>query len=424
MATALSPTAAELRAAFDAPAPLTLGLEEELMVLDPASLDLLPRADDVLALLDGDERFKPELPAAHLEIVTPPLARVGSAVDALGAARRDLVAAASGVARFAAAGVHPFARGEGVLNGDVRYQATALEYGPIARRQLVCGLQVHVAVGGADRSLAIYNVLRSYLPELAALAANAPYYEGADTELASVRPKISEQLPRQGVPPAIESWEWFAGELAWRSAAGAAPGGRRWWWELRPHPSYGTLEVRVPDAQATVADAAAVAAVAQSLVAWLAERYDAGDLDPVPVPTWRIEENRWSACRDGVTGTLADLATGERRPTRACLLELLETLAGTAQRLGCAGELASARSLVERNGAIRQREAGDARAATAWLADAYLEGLDGVRREPWPAPAAAAARPRSGSPPPGSCCTAAEAGGPPPPRSGSPPRRR
>jgi carboxylate-amine ligase len=372
MADPSPPTAAELRAAFDAPAPLTLGLEEELMVLDPASLDLLPRALDVLALLEGDQRFKPELPAAHLEIVTPPLARVSEAVAALAAARRDLVAAGAGMARFAAAGVHPFAAGEGVLNGGPRYELTAREYGRIARRQLVCGLQVHVAVGGADRSLAVYNALRRYLPELAALAANAPYHEGVDTELASVRPKISEQLPRQGVPPAIESWEWFARELAWGSAAGAVPGVRRWWWELRPHPSYGTLEVRVPDAQATAADAAAVAAVAHALVGWLAERYDAGLLEEAePVPTWRIEENRWSACRDGVTGTLADLGTGERRPTRERLLELLETLAGPADRLGCAGELASARELVERNGAIRQREAGDPRAATAWLADAF-----------------------------------------------------
>jgi carboxylate-amine ligase len=372
MAVSRPPTAAEIRAAFDAPPPLTLGLEEELMVLDPASLDLLPRASDVLALLDGDERFKAELPAAHLEIVTPPLARVGEAVAALAAARRDLVEAAAGTARFAAAGVHPFAAGEGVLTPDPRYEPTATEYGRIARRQLVCGLQVHVAVGGADRSLAVYNALRSYLPELAALAANAPYHEGVDTGLASVRPKLSEQLPRQGVPPAIESWEWFARELAWGSAAGAVPGARRWWWEVRPHLTYGTLEVRVPDAQATLADAAAVAAVAHALVAWLAERYDAGALAGVaPAPTWRIEENRWSACRDGVAGTLADLVTGERRPARERLLELLETLAETAGRLGCAAELASARELVERNGAIRQREAGDPRAATAWLADAF-----------------------------------------------------
>jgi carboxylate-amine ligase len=372
MADRSPPTAAQLRAAFDAPAPLTLGLEEEVMVLDPSTLDLLPRALDVLALLDGDARFKPELPAAQLEIVTAPEARVGDAMAVLAAARRDLAAAASGSARFAAAGVHPFAAAEGVHNDGERYRLTAREYGRIARRQLVCGFQVHVAVGGADRSLAVYNALRSYLPELAALAANSPYHEGADTGLASVRPKISEQLPRQGVPPALESWDVFARELAWGAAA---DGGGRWWWELRPHPAFGTLEVRVPDSQASVTDATAVAAVVHALVGRLAERYDEGGLDGAPVPTWRIEENRWSACRDGVEGTLADLATGGRHRTRDRLLELLEEIAGTAERLGCAAELASARALVERNGAMRQREAGDPRAATAWLADAFTDGM-------------------------------------------------
>jgi carboxylate-amine ligase len=183
-------------------------------------------------------------------------------------------------------------------------------------------------------------------------------------------------LPRQGVPPAIASWEDLAAALAWGAAAGSVPEPRRWWWELRPHPSYGTLEIRVPDAQARLADAAAVAAVAHALVAHLAARLDAGELPP-PAPTWRIEENRWSACRDGVEGTLADLETGIRRPTRERLHTLLDELADDAARVGCAGELAGAHDLVVCNGAMRQRAAarsGGPRAATQWLADAYLEG--------------------------------------------------
>ena len=144
----------------------------------------------------------------------------------------------------------------------------------MARRQLVCALQVHVAVGGADRSLAVYNALRPWLPAIAALAANAPYHDGRDTGMASIRPKISELLPRQGIPPAISSWDAFADALRWGVASGAMPVPGRWWWELRPHPAYGTLEVRVPDAQATVADAAAVTALVVCLVAWLAERHD------------------------------------------------------------------------------------------------------------------------------------------------------
>ncbi len=154
--------------------------------------------------------------------------------------------------------MHPFAAPLGELNGGERYDLTADEYGDIARSQLVCALQVHVAVGGADRTLAVYNGLRPWLPLVAALAANAPFHAGRDTGLASIRPKIGEQLPRQGIPPAIGSWEAFAAALAWGAASGAVPEPRRWWWELRPHPAYGTLEVRVPDAQSTVAEAGAV----------------------------------------------------------------------------------------------------------------------------------------------------------------------
>jgi carboxylate-amine ligase len=152
------------------------------------------------------------------------------------------------------------------------------------------------------------------------------------------------------------------------------PEPRRWWWELRPHSSYGTLEVRVPDSQARLVDAWAVAAVVRSLTAWLAARHDGGDLPP-PVASWRIEENRWWALRDGVEGSLADLASGQQVSTRERLLELLETLAPFGE--GDEG-LVHARSLVECNGAMRQRACGSARAAAGWLADVYAQERSGT----------------------------------------------
>jgi len=163
--------------------------------------------------------------------------------------------------------------------------------------------------------------------------------------------------------------------LAWGASSGNFATARTWWWELRPHTTYGTLEFRVPDAQSSVADAIAIAAVTQSLVAWLAERYEAGERDHV-AETWVIAENRWSACRHGVEGTIADLQTGERRATRECLLELFDTLTPIAARLGSGCDLARARDLAQRNGAIAQREAAgdcDVRAATSWLAERFRE---------------------------------------------------
>jgi glutamate---cysteine ligase / carboxylate-amine ligase len=373
-----TPTAAALRDAFDAPAPLTIGLEEELMLLDPDTLDLLPRAADVVGPA-GDARFKLEMPAAQLELTLPPARSVPEAIAALVAARRDLAAAAEPVGRLAAAGAHPWAASIGVLNLGDRYAATEAEYGDAARRQLVCALQVHVAVGGADRSLAVYNGLRAWLPLLAALAANAPFHDGRDTGMASIRPKIAGLLPRQGIPPELASWDAFASALAWGAASGAVPAPRSWWWELRPHLAFGTLELRVPDAQTTVADAAAVAALAHALVGWLAARHDAGE--PLETgATWRLEENRWSAARWGMDASLADLATGRRLPARERLAALLAELAPVADQLGCAAELADVERLAARNGAVRQREVaaagGGVGAVTAWLADAYVPSAD------------------------------------------------
>ena len=264
--------------------------------------------------------------------------------------------------------MHPFAAPLGELNAGERYDAILGDYGDVARSQLVCSLQVHVALGSADRSLAVYNALRGHLPELAALAANAPFHAGRDTGFASIRPLIGGLLPRQGVPPAIPSWEAFAEMLAWV----AEP--RLWWWELRPHPAFGTLEVRVCDAQTTVPEAAAVAAFVHALVAWLGERHDAGEQLGAP-ESWRIAENRWVAARHGLDGRFADLVTGERRPVRDVLRSRLETLAPVAERLGCDVELATAHALVETNGALRQRavaDGGDLVGVAGWLADRFL----------------------------------------------------
>jgi carboxylate-amine ligase len=372
------PTAAELRARFDAAGGYTVGIEDEVMVLDPDTLELAPRGSEVLELMGEDPRFKLELPAAQLEIVTAPTATVLEAAAALLDARRELVARTGDLARFAGAGWHPTSPGRGELNDVPRYARVIDDYRPVIDRQLVCALQVHVSVPGAERALAVYNTARAYMPWLAALAANAPFYEGRDSGLASVRPKVGELLPRQGIPPAFDSWEDYADGMAWGAGTGAFPDASNWWWDLRLHPGLGTLELRVPDGQRTVADAAGIAAVAQSLVAWLAERQDQGELES-PAPTWRIEENRWWACRDGVEGKLADMSSGTLRSTRECLHELLDRLDPIAARLGAADALACARELVECNGALAQRRVA-ARAGIpavpGWLASQFIR--------PWP----------------------------------------
>ncbi|QEC49741.1 YbdK family carboxylate-amine ligase [Baekduia soli] len=366
--------AARPRAAFDHAEPLTVGMEEEYMLLRPGTWDLLPRADAVLRRLQGDRRFQAEMPAAQLEAVTPPVQTVPAAAAALREARGALADAAGGIGVLASGGVHPFAAGEGALTRGPRYEAIASEYAWAARRQLAFGLHVHVAVAGADVALGVYNALREHLPALAALGAGAPFHEGADSGLASMRPKICDLLPRQGVPPVMPTWDALEAAWRWGAATGTFSATDGWWWELRLHPRYGTVEVRVPDAQATTADASALAAVVHALVATLADRAAAGTL-PEPAESWRIAENRWSACRHGVRGRWSDVRTGEVRDTADVLGDLLDDLAPAAARLGCAAELQSARDLVlhPRDALIREVAAeGGARAVAAWLADRFL----------------------------------------------------
>jgi carboxylate-amine ligase len=300
---------------------------------------------------------------------------VSEAAAALRTARRRLATAATGIGLLAAAGVHPFSAPEGELSTDERYEAIAREYGCIARRQLVFGLHVHVAVRPAVRALAVYNALRSYLPGLAALSANAPFHAGVDTGLQSIRPKLAENLPRQGIPPAFASFEELASTLRWGARAGVLTDPRQWWWELRLHPWFGTIEVRVCDAQTTVAESTTLAAVIHALCIWLAQRHDGGDLPP-PAPTWRIEENRWSACRHGIRGTFADLQTGKPMPAREWVAALLDELAPTAARICCADELAAANTLLERPTAERYRTIAarhGLRGLVTWLAKRFLD---------------------------------------------------
>ena len=352
-----------IRQRFDATDAGTIGLEEEILILDRETLMPVARAGDVVEVA-GDPLVKVEMPSCQIEIISRPRHSALDAVADLVRGRRLVAAACSELGVVpAAATVHPVVAALGPSSSD-RHRAIEAEFGEVARRQVVGSLQVHVALGDATCALAVYNTLRGYLPELAALAASAPFYEGRDTGFASIRPLICGLLPRQGVPPAFESWDEFAAALSWGRHSGSVPEPRRWWWELRPHIHFGTLEVRVPDVQATSVAAGSIAEVVSALVQWLAARHHDGQL-PQAHPSWRIEENRWSALRDGVHGELADLTSGCREPTRDRLHRLLDDIEP------CSPDgLDGGRALIQRNGADELRTVGLAN-ATAYLAEAF-----------------------------------------------------
>ena len=342
---------------FDTVTPGTVGLEEEVLLLDPETFQPKPCVDEILARAEGNPRLKRELPAAQIELLTRPHASVGEALAELARAREELERLAAGIALPAAAALHPTAPAEAELNPGERYDRTRARHGIVAERQLVGALQVHVAVGPG--TLDVYNALRNHLPDLAALAAAAPFHDNRDTDLASMRPLIGGQLPRQGVPPAFASWDEVEAELAWGRASRTVEDPRMWWWELRPHFVHGTLELRVPDVQPTLEQARGVATFAVALIRYLAEHPEP------PAPQWRIEENRWAALKDGVTGSLADLVTGERSPTRERLHRLADVVEPYAEE-----PLDATRALIERNAAIELREVGLERAAS-WLTERF-----------------------------------------------------
>jgi carboxylate-amine ligase len=213
----------------------------------------------------------------------------------------------------------------------------------------------------------VYNAARSYLPELGALAANSPFFDGHDSHLASARRSLMGAFHRSGVPPAFRTWEDFAAFVEWGRRGRLFPDASHFWWELRPHARYGTVELRAADTQTRVEDALAVAVVFQSLAAWLAERHDAGETLPVH-DTVRIEENAWRSMRYGVRGWMVDLEDGEPAPARERIGRLLDELEPVAERLGGADGLRTARALLLDNGAERQRYVEAA------------EGLDGLVR--------------------------------------------
>jgi carboxylate-amine ligase len=372
---------AELRALFDGRTGSTIGMEEELMLLDPETLEVAP-SEAALSVLDGDPRYAAELRQGQVEIRTPVCGNAVAAALCLADAALHLSEVLSGVAVLASSGTHPFSSAWGDISRGERYRKLADEFPQAAHGHLPSGLHVHVSVAGADRALAVYNAARSFLPELTALAANSPFLDGQDTGLASARSQLTLAYHRAGVPPAFRSWEAYVEFVDWGRRGGVFPDAGHLWWDLRPHPRFGTLELRSPDSQTRVEDAAAVAALYQCLLAWLASRFDEREELAVH-DTSRIAENVWRASRYGTRGHMVDLVTGEEQETRARIGALLELLEPTAERYGTTWALLSANTLLADNGADRQRYVAaehGLKGLTRWLAGetvssakAYLE---------------------------------------------------
>jgi carboxylate-amine ligase len=361
--------------AFGRSAPFSLGIEEEFQLVSAESYELVPRFDEI-AEESGDERVRRELMTSVLEAATGVHEHVGAALEEVREIRAHLRdAAAKRGALIASAGTHPFSRWEHQEITDTpRYQGVVEKLRWVAERVAIFGLHVHVGVDSADTAAKLATSLRNFVPELLALSANSPYWQGRESGLASTRSQVFDTMPRSGLPPRLESFADFEGLVDRGVAAGFFPDYTYLWWDIRPHPKLGTIELRACDAQTRIASAAGLAALSQCLVARLAE-------EPMPAqPRTLIAENKWRAARYGLDAELVDLARDRARPAREAVRELLDLAAPFAGRLGCVDELAEVEALLERgNGADEQRrlnESGGGLLAVArWLAEETVRDL-------------------------------------------------
>ncbi len=359
--------------------PFTVGIEEELMLLDERDWSLVYRSDEVVAELPDDlrDRVSLETHAAVVELTTRPHERIGAAVRDLADLRSRLAQALGELGlRPAAAGTHPSAVWrDSVVTPLPRYRAIAESTRVLARREPTLAMHVHVGIPDAGDAIRALNRMRVHLPMLLALSANSPFWQGRATGLAATRPSLFGAFPRSGLPRRFRDYRDWADTVETLVRAEAIPDFSYLWWDLRLQPRLGTLEVRIMDAQSGIEEVAALAALVQSLVRM--EVYDA------PAGPWRthadevIEENRFLAARDGMDAMLINPASGGRIPAVAGLEQLLAACRPHAWLLDCEAELDSTRALAAENGAARQLRLardGDLEHLAEALADHFTPG--------------------------------------------------
>jgi carboxylate-amine ligase len=337
--------------------PYTVGIEEEVMLLDATSWALAHRIDSVLPRLPrpDSESFTAETHGSALEIQTGVHGRIDDAVDELATLRGELDAVLRPLSmRAASAGTHPFAVWqEIVVSAGERYQFVYGSMRELARREPTFGLHVHVGVSDPEAAIYAANRLRTHIPLLLALSVNSPFWQGRDTGLASARTPLFQAFPRVGIPRPFVDYAEYVESVDVLIRCDAVPEPTFLWWDVRPQPRFGTVEVRIMDAQTKLSDTAAIAALVQCIVRAEVEK---GDHLERPMPHEVLSENRFLAARDGMDADLIEPELGRRVPVRELLADLVAVCAPHARELDCEPELEGVLALGARTGAQRQIE--------------------------------------------------------------------
>ena len=348
---------AQARVRFETATDFTVAVEEEFAILDPESLDLTSRFEDVHAAAQGTalaEHLVGELIASEVEIRTGRQESFADVPGAMADRRAQLRALVEPMGLLlGATGTHPWAdwKKQRIIDTPhYRRNDELLRY--VVWRNNTFGLHVHVAIKGPDRALAVMAGVRNFLPELLALSASSPFVEGVNSGLHSARTQIFTRFfPRCGVPDSFTSWAEYESFVRFLYATGSIAEHTQIWWSVRPHLAFPTVEIRICDGQPELAEAHSLAAFAVALTARVARAHDEGQA-VAPLPHRYIEENFWRAIRWGLSGELIDFARGEAIPARQRIEELIEWVQPAAEEIGASSYLA----LPEQNAAERQIE--------------------------------------------------------------------
>jgi carboxylate-amine ligase len=333
----------------------TIGIEEELMIVDGESFNLVNAVESLIEDAEDGE-IKPELMESVLEIATKPApdtAQAGRQLRAMRAQVREK-AGRRGLT-IGSAGTHPFAMWEDQrIAARPRYRDLVSSLRFVARQELIFGMHVHVGIDGPDKAIHVANGMRVHLAVLLALSANSPFWRAQATGMLSARTPIFRQFPRVGIPPAYADWAHYQREIAFMVESGVMENYTYLWYDVRPHPSLGTVEIRVCDSQTRVEHTLGLTALIQAMVRELSEHFDAGS-SLAAYPWQMLDENKWLAARHGLDGELVDLPSSDRVATKALARRLLDRLRDHARDLGSADDFDAVEDLVARgNGAARQ----------------------------------------------------------------------
>jgi YbdK family carboxylate-amine ligase len=337
----------------------TLGVEIEVQVVDEAgALATDTAATKILPELGGTPGFKHELLECTVEVITDVCPTVGHVRKDLGDKIERLIEVADGLGyRIMCSGTHPFSSwADQTVSPDPRYHRLIEDCQWTARRLLIFGVHTHVGVRSGEEAIAVGNSLASFIPHFLALSSSSPFWQGRDTGLASIRSKVFESLPTAGLPYQMENWGQFQRFMRTLIGAGTIRSIREVWWDIRPHPGFGTLELRICDGIPSMDELTAIVALSQALVVWLAERYNAG-LEVPQHKAWTIRENKWRAARWGLDAEIIRDEEGNLVSLRRSLDDLLDRLEPIADRLGGLEDLRRVNDMLERGtSATRQRE--------------------------------------------------------------------